>query len=226
MSTTLAVTALLMGLAGGPHCIAMCGAACGGVIRGAGVAPAPGMARFQAGRLLGYAAAGAAAGAAVQSLAWLVEYTAALRPAWTLFHLAVLAWGLALLVLARQPAWVDGVGRSLWLRVRPLAQARGGLVMSGALWVFMPCGLLWSALLVASLAGGALPGALCMALFALGSGISLGLAPGLLRRLQALGNRWRRDSGTRLAGALLAGAAAWALWADLAHRIAVWCGLG
>ncbi|MES2483790.1 MAG: sulfite exporter TauE/SafE family protein, partial [Pseudomonadota bacterium] len=32
-ATTLAATALLMGLAGGPHCAAMCGAACAGVTR-------------------------------------------------------------------------------------------------------------------------------------------------------------------------------------------------
>jgi sulfite exporter TauE/SafE len=225
MSTTLALTSLLMGLAGGPHCVAMCGAACGGVIRGVGAPPARGMAGFQLGRLLGYTLAGAAAGSAVQSLAWLSSQTAALRPVWTLFHLGVLAWGLALLALARQPAWVDAAGRSLWSRIRPLAQARGGLLATGALWVFMPCGLLWSALLVASLSGGPLEGALGMALFALGSGISLGLAPGVLRRLQVLGNRWRRDAGTRLAGLLLAGVAVWALWSDLLHRVAVWCGL-
>ena len=33
MQTGLAWTALLMGLAGGPHCAAMCGAACGGLGR-------------------------------------------------------------------------------------------------------------------------------------------------------------------------------------------------
>ena len=97
--------------------------------------------------------------------------------------------------------------------------------MTGALWAFMPCGLLYSALLVASLSGGALQGALCMALFAAGSGISLGLAPTALRRLQDMGNRLRKDSGTRIAGLLLAATAAWALWMDVAHRVAQWCGL-
>ena len=63
-----------------------------------------------------------------------------------------------------------------------------------ALWIFMPCGLLYSALLVASLSGGALQGAASMALFAIGSGLSLGLAPGALGRLQALGNRLRKDA--------------------------------
>lgn len=225
MSLTLAGTAFVMGLVGGPHCLAMCGAACGGVVRGAGAPPVRGMWNFQFGRLLGYSAAGAAAGLAVQSFAWLSQHTAALRPAWTLFHLAVLAWGLMLLAQARQPAWVESAGRSVWSRVRPMAQRRGGLLATGALWAFMPCGLLYSALLVASLSGGPVEGAASMALFAIGSGISLGLAPAALRRLQEWGNRLRKDWGTRIAGLLLAATAAWALWKDVAERVAEWCGL-
>ena len=225
MNWALAGTALLMGLAGGPHCLAMCGAACGGVIRGVGARPVRGMWTFQGGRLLGYSLAGAAAGLAVQSFAWLSGHTAALRPAWTLFHVAVLAWGLMLLAQARQPQWVETAGRGVWQKVRPWAQRRGGLVVTGALWTFMPCGLLYSALLVASLSGGPLEGALSMALFAMGSGISLGLAPAAFRKLHELGNRLRKDWGTRIAGGLLAATAAWALWMDVAHRVAQWCGL-
>ena len=225
MSFTLAGTAFLMGLVGGPHCIAMCGAACGGVIRGVGARPARGMWTFQGGRLLGYSIAGGAAGLAVQSFAWLSTQTAALKPVWTLFHLAVLLWGLVLLSQARQPAWVEAAGRKAWARIRPLAQRRGGLLATGALWAFMPCGLLYSALLVASLSGGLLEGASSMALFAIGSGISLGLAPSAFRRLQEMGNRLRKDWGTRIAGLLLAATAAWALWMDMAHRVAEWCGL-
>jgi sulfite exporter TauE/SafE len=225
MNLSLPLAALMMGLAGGPHCAAMCGAACAGVVRLSGRPVAGGLWRFQLGRLLGYSLAGAAAGLAVQSFAWLSGSTAALRPVWTAFHLAVLAWGLTLAVLARQPAWVEQAGRSVWARVRPLAQARGGLVATGSLWIFMPCGLLYSALLVASLSGGPLEGALSMGLFALGSGISLGIFPGVLAKLREWGSRSRKDWGTRAAGVLLAVAAAWALWADTLHRIAVWCGL-
>jgi sulfite exporter TauE/SafE len=225
MNWTLAGTAFLMGLVGGPHCLAMCGAACGGVIRGAGARPVRGMWTFQGGRLLGYSLAGGAAGLAVQGFAWLSSNTAALRPVWTLFHVLVLLWGLVLLAQARQPVWVETAGRSVWSRVRPLAQRPGGLLATGALWAFMPCGLLYSALLVASLSGGPLQGALCMALFAAGSGITLGLAPSALRKVQAWANRLRQDSGTRIAGGLLALTAAWALWIDLAHRIGEWCGL-
>jgi len=225
MSLTLAGTAFVMGLVGGPHCIAMCGAACGGVIRGVGARPAAGMWTFQGGRLLGYSIAGGAAGLAMQGFAWLSSNTAMLQPVWTLFHLAVLLWGLMLLAQARQPAWVESAGRTVWSKVRPMAQRPGGLLATGALWALMPCGLLYSALLVAALSGGPLEGALCMALFAIGSGISLGLAPSALRKLQQWGNSLRKDWGTRIAGLLLAATAAWALWMDLAHRVAEWCGI-
>lgn len=249
MSTTLAATALLMGLAGGPHCVAMCGAACAGITRG-GAGAAAGAAgdsggvavidvlgvgrrgsvslsawNFQFGRLAGYSAAGAVAATAVESLAWLSAQTAASRPLWSLFHLAVLAWALMLVTRAQQPAWVSAAGRAAWQRIRPLAATRGGVVGAGALWAFMPCGLLYSALLVASLAGDALQGALSMALFAVGSSIWLLAAPRLLTLVRGGGNRLRQDWGTRAAGALLALSALWALWHDLAHRIAVWCGL-
>lgn len=223
MSFALAFSALLMGLAGGPHCIAMCGAACAGLTRAGRGTPARSMWAFHAGRLAGYSAAGAAAAFTVQSLGWLTSNMSALRPVWTLFHLAVLAWGLMLVTLARQPMWVSNAGRSVWTRVRPMATARGGVFATGVLWALMPCGLLYSALLVASLSGGPLEGAASMALFALGSGLSLALAPALLERLAQWGNRFREDWGTRAAGALLVLVAAWALWMDLSHRVAMWC---
>jgi uncharacterized protein len=225
MSTALALSALLMGLAGGPHCAAMCGAACAGLTRLGGRSPKRSLWAFQAGRLAGYSLAGAAAAFAVESFAWLTSHSAALRPVWTLFHLAVLAWGLMLVAQARQPMWVSSAGRTIWSRVRPVAAARGGVFATGVLWAFMPCGLLYSALLVASLSGGPLEGALSMALFAVGSALSLALAPQLLAWLQQTGNRLKQEWGTRAAGVLLVIAALWGLWMDLAHRIAVWCGI-
>jgi sulfite exporter TauE/SafE len=224
MSLTLAATALVMGLAGGPHCTAMCGAACAGVVRLGRPSPVSPWV-FQAGRLLGYSLAGAMAAQAVEGFAWLAGQTAALRPVWTMFHVAVLGWGLMLLVVARQPMWVSRAGRTVWARMRPLAGARGGIFTAGALWAFMPCGLLYSALLVASLSGGPVDGALSMALFAIGSGAWLAAAPRLLQKVRDAGNRMRQDWGTRIAGLLLVVAAAFALWVDVAHRVAVWCGL-
>ncbi len=223
LTLTLAATALTMGLAGGPHCAAMCGAACAGITRGGRAGPARSMGVFQLGRLAGYMGAGAVAATAMQSLAWLSVQSAALRPIWMLLHMAVLAWGLTLLVMARQPMWAQQAGLAAWRHIRPLVQNAGGVFGAGALWTFMPCGLLYSALLVAALSGGPLEGALSMALFAAGSSLGLIAGPGVLARIRDAGNRLRQDWGTRVAGALLVATAVFALWMDLAERVALWC---
>ncbi|SDM44019.1 sulfite exporter TauE/SafE family protein [Polaromonas sp. JS666] len=225
MSYALATTALLMGLAGGPHCAVMCGAACGGLRRMDPKRRPQSPLLFQAGRLVGYSAAGTAAAAAVQSLAWMAEHAAAFKPVWMLFHLAVLGWGLVLVVNASQPAWADRAGRSAWSRVGTVAASRGGMFSVGMLWAFMPCSLLYSALLVASLGGGPLQGAFAMAAFALGSGVSLWLAPRMLAGLRQAGNRLGGQLGVRAGGAVLVLAALLGLWGDMTHRIAQWCGL-
>lgn len=224
MAWALAMTALVMGLAGGPHCTAMCGAACAG-IAGAGRNPRASAWVFLAGRLVGYAAIGAVAGQGMEGLVGLAGRTNALQPAVTMLHAAVLAWGLMLMVLARQPMWVTDAGRLAWAKVRPVVGTGGGLFTAGALWALMPCGLLYSALLVAALSGGAAQGAVSMALFAAGSGLWLAAAPKVVGRLRDAANRRRNDLGTRIAGVLLAGAAVFALWMDLGHRIAQWCAL-
>jgi len=72
----------------------------------------------------------------------------------------------------------------------------------------------------AALTGNALDGALTMACFALGSGVSLGFAPWLLLKLKTLGDgTW----GIRLAGLALAATSGWGLWLGLAHNQAPWC---
>ena len=66
MQTSMALTALFMGLVGGPHCVAMCGAACAGIARSAGARSTPALLTFQFSRMLGYAAFGALAAGSVQ----------------------------------------------------------------------------------------------------------------------------------------------------------------
>lgn len=222
MAWTLAATALVMGLAGGPHCTAMCGAACAGLTdAGSPSRMSPWV--FLAGRLTGYAAAGAVAGFGMDGLVALAGRASALQPAVTMMHAAVLAWGLMLLLMARQPVWVSDAGRLAWAKVRPLVGKGGGLFTAGVLWVLMPCGLLYSAMLVAALSGGAVQGAIAMASFASGSALWLAVAPKIVGGLRNAANRKREDLGTRISGLLLAAAAAFALWVDLAHRIAQWC---
>ncbi len=225
MGSAFIAIALVMGLVGGPHCALMCGAACAGITRRTGVSKLRSAWEFQLGRVLGYASAGAAAAAAMQNLAWLSAQVSVMRPVWTLMHGAILAWGLLLLVRGRQPVLAETWGRVLWFGLRPLTQRPGLPLVVGVLWTFMPCGLLYSALLAAALSGDSLNGALFMALFAFGSSVSLILAPYLLHYLQGDARRLGQDWGTRLAGLLLIGAAVGALWVDLGPRFALWCGI-
>ena len=264
MQTTLAATALLMGLAGGPHCIAMCGAACAGIGRANGASGTGGAGQttrslwiFQAGRLLGYSALGGLAAASMQGLGWLSVHSAAIRPVWTLFHAAAALMGLMLLWQARQPAWLERSARKVWQGVRTFTASGSGtsgtsgfkggtrsaapllIGVTGVLWALLPCGLLYSALLVAAMAGSVHEGAAVMALFALGSGVSLMAGPWVWlkfarrRRVRSVHSvhsvhsvnsassdgRW----AIRIAGLALFATSAWALWMGLVHNTAPWC---
>lgn len=230
MQFSLALTALFMGLVGGPHCVAMCGAACAGIGQAAGAQKNSALLTFQFGRILGYSVLGALAAASLQGLGWLTIQSAALRPVWSLFHVAALVLGLVLLVQARQPVWLETAARHIWLRVRALAGGWGGgaPLILGTVWALLPCGLLYSALLVASLAGNPLGGAMVMAFFALGTAVTMTAGPWLWLRLRASnqapgGAANQGQWGVRLAGAALAGSSAWALWMALANNGAPWC---
>jgi sulfite exporter TauE/SafE len=222
MQTSMAITALFMGLAGGPHCVAMCGAACAGIGRAAGERSTQALWSFQASRMLGYALFGAFAAGSVQGLAWLGTNTAVIRPVWTMFHVAALLLGAVLLWQARQPAWLEGLGQSVWRKARPVLGRLGGKapVVLGVAWALMPCGLLYSALLVASLSANAMEGALIMALFSAGTSISLTAGPWLLLRLRGgRSGAW----GIRLAGLALAATSGWALWMGITNPTGLWC---
>lgn len=222
MQTSLLVTALVMGLAGGPHCIAMCGAACAGIGQAAAPRSTQAITLFQFGRVLGYGALGGVAAATMQGLGWLTVQSAALRPVWTMVHVAAVLLGLTLLVLARQPVWLETGARRVWGRVRSATQSMGmaaplGL---GVAWALLPCGLLYSALMVAALAGSVPGGAMVMAVFAIGSGVSLWVGPWLLLRL---GRNGRGAWSMRVAGLALVLVSAWGLYMGLVHDQAPWC---
>jgi len=247
MDQALFFSAVLMGLAGTPHCLAMCGAAC---TAAAGGGRPRNLLPFHLGRLAAYAAAGAVAAASVGSLAAMGQAVAALRPLWTLVHIAALALGLYLLWQGRQPGWMERLGRTRgpatvnhrggerWQVVAAPARSAG----LGLAWVAWPCGLLQSALLVAALANTPTSGALVMAGFAGASAAGLLLGPALWWRLT--GGRAGAGAGSgasastsadtgsitgsastavRWAGAALAAASAWALGHGLWMRFAAWC---
>jgi sulfite exporter TauE/SafE len=229
MDLALLLSALMLGLAGVPHCTAMCAAPCAAVTGGASGQRSMQQMVFHAARIASYALAGAVVASSVGALAALAQWSPALRPLWTLLHSAGLALGLWLLWHGRQPAWLESLGRgsgraagpaSGWRRMRgPL---RSGV--AGGLWVAWPCGLLQSALLLAALAQGAAGGALVMAGFALVTATGLMLGPAAWARLgggavAAVSATW----AVRLAGAMLVAASGFALTHGLWERVAAWC---
>ncbi|MDR0479376.1 MAG: sulfite exporter TauE/SafE family protein [Burkholderiaceae bacterium] len=222
MNTSLALTALLMGLWGGPHCIAMCGAACAGIGQVAAPRTRAALLLFQIGRLIGYGLLGLLAAASMQGLGWLSVHAAALRPVWIMIHAAAIVIGLTLLILGRQPLWLESGTRRVWMRLRA-GVGRWGLAAPltiGVAWALLPCGMLYSAVMVAALSGRAVEGAAVMLVFAIGSGITLWLGPWLLLRFGInAGGIW----GMRLAGLALTITAGWGLWMGLMHGQAPWC---
>lgn len=232
MNLHLALTGLFMGLAGGPHCLLMCGAACAG-IASAGPAANPqrrtiNLLWFQLGRLVGYSALGALAASTIQGVGWLSTQSALFRPVWTLLHAMAFLLGLVLLWRAEQPLWLQAWGQRLWQRLRPWAtrhtQQGTGPLLLGCVWALMPCGLLYGALMVAALANHPAQGAAVMAAFALGSAVVLGLGPWIgLRLLRTRTPAQTGAWGVRLAGAGLVLSSGWVLWMGLVHSQAPWC---
>ncbi|MFZ5550989.1 MAG: sulfite exporter TauE/SafE family protein [Pseudomonadota bacterium] len=233
MTGALALTALLMGLAGSAHCLSMCAAPAAAGVRACGGSPRVGWMAYHGGRILGYMLAGGLAAASVGAVSRWSEWSPALRPVWAVLHVAALALGLWLLVRGRQPAWLERLGRSTPVVTQPGAdgwQRISGPAKAGALglaWVAWPCGLLQSALVVAALANDAAGGATVMLVFALASAPALGVAPWLWARWTATSGRTVsagvQAGAIRMAGALLAGASAWALGHDAISQLVAYC---
>jgi sulfite exporter TauE/SafE len=248
----LLFSALLMGLAGGPHCLAMCGTACMGVSRWPGQSAARSLLLFQTGRVVGYSTLGALAAVSMNALGWLAEETSVFHPLWSMLHIAAVLWGVWLMWRAEQPLWVNRTAQRVWQamsgKTRAVSKQMFAPLWLGMAWALLPCGLLYSALLVAMFTAGALQGALVMAAFALGGGLMLTVFPWLWSHISNWGqvpiNNQRKLSrinwnltpirnltpiksmtslGTRISGLVLALTAAWGLYSGLTHSVSPWC---
>jgi uncharacterized protein len=229
MDLALLLSALMLGLAGVPHCTAMCAAPCAAVTRGPAQGQGGRWLAFHGARVAAYALAGGLAASSVGALAALSTASPWLHPLWTLVHAAAFSLGLWLMWAGRQPAWLERLGRGSARAAEPAAgwQRLNGPLRAGAaggLWVAWPCGLLHSALLLAAMANGAAGGALVMAGFASVTAAGLALGPALWARVgggaaAAQAATW----GVRLAGLALTLASGFALGHGLWGRIAAYC---
>jgi uncharacterized protein len=188
MLISLSMTAFLLGLAGVPHCAAMCGAACA-------VAFPRGVPLWSLlGRCLSYAVLGAIVAGSTSFLGQWGRGLAFLKPFWVMAQAAAFLLGAYLLVFGRMPPVLDGWGQKLYfaarsrLQARPFTQADLSTqplmaLLAGMAWALLPCGLLYAALTVAALAPNAWAGAVVMLVFALPGAVGVWAAPSLLRKL-------------------------------------------
>jgi len=215
------MAALLLGLAGGAHCAGMCG----GIVGALSLAPG-GRRRplafafaYHLGRAASYATAGAIAGAFGELGLGLRGSLATHQTLFAFASVAMLAAGLYVAGYAPFVRRMEAAGGLLWRHIepwsRPLIPAttpwQAGLL--GMLWGWLPCAMVYGALLLALASGRVLSGAAVMAAFALGTMPSL-IAIGLATRSTA--QRPRR--GLRvLAGLAIATVGAYGLFKLGAH---------
>jgi sulfite exporter TauE/SafE len=203
--------AFAAGAAGSVHCVAMCGGMSGALGMRArrhgansGQAFVHGL-TYQAGRIGSYSFAGALVGAFGGLLQANFDVDKAALAARSLAGLVLILAAVGVLSKWRPLSRLEVLGARIWKHLAPAARAIpvGGLrssLLLGMLWGWLPCGLVYSMLLVAALAGGPLMGAATMLSFGVGTAPAV-LATGLLG-----GQVWRVAEARRLnlaAGSIL-----------------------
>jgi sulfite exporter TauE/SafE len=189
------VTALLAGLLGGAHCVGMCGGIVAAMSLHAGARQPPAVhLGYNLGRIASYVLAGALAGL-VGSAAFVSDHLLPLQTAlYVIAQVMLILLGLYLAGLNRAVLWLERAGGTLWGRLQPrlgrLLPIRDfpGALAAGAVWGWLPCGLVYSVLVTALASGSAGRGALLMLAFGLGTLpnlLAMGWAAGQLRALAA-----------------------------------------
>ncbi|KAB0548894.1 sulfite exporter TauE/SafE family protein [Pseudomonas argentinensis] len=199
------ISALILGLLGGGHCLGMCGG-----LMGALSLAIPAERRHQrlqllvaynAGRILSYTAAGLLLGLA----GWVIASGPLATVMRGLAGLLLIAMGLYLAGWWSGLTRIEALGRGLWRRLQPITRrfmpitSLPRALLLGGLWGWLPCGLVYSTLLWAASQGDALRSAALMFAFGLGT-LPVLLATGLAAERLAGLLRWR---GVRVAGGLL-----------------------
>lgn len=207
------LAAFLIGLSGGAHCFGMCGGIVGALTLGLSPAPThplrarlPYLLAYNIGRIASYMVAGALAGGMGVWAAHLLSIHHAQLGLQLLAGLFMILLGLYLAGWSVALGRLERAGGVLWRRIEPLgrrwlpvrapAQALG----IGVVWGWLPCGLVYSVLVWAVGAGGALEGALLLL------GFGLGTLPALLAlgtAATALAEFARRPAVRRLVGTLV-----------------------
>lgn len=204
----------LVGLLGGTHCVGMCGGIVGALSMGAPARWSMHLA-YNSGRILSYVFAGAVAGALGAASQGLEGQLPVRNSLYFLANLMLVALGLYLLGVTRALSFTERLGQQLWKKLQPLshrflpARSVAQAFPLGLLWGWLPCGLVYSALTSALLAGSAGRGALLMLSFGLGTLPNLLLAGIVFGRMaEFVRHAWVRSAS----GLLVLGFGLYGLW--------------
>jgi len=186
-------TALLLGLLGSAHCLGMCGGISSAVAMGIdrkNQSPVLLLLGFNAGRIASYALAGAFLG----SIGWLISSPEATLFLRSLAGVILILMGLYVAQIWKVLTYLEKQGNRIWRHIQPLSRkllpVRTPLqaLALGALWGWLPCGLVYSTLIwsVGAANSDWKTSALLMACFGLGT-VPAMFATGLLAsQVQAL----------------------------------------
>ena len=169
----------LAGLLGGPHCFGMCGgivaalSGAGGQTAG-GVRPIFLQVGYNLGRVASYAIAGALAGGLGGSLMLTGSLTVRLALL-AVSGMLLVGMGLYLMGLPQLLLPLEKAGGVVWRRLQPLSKrfipvrSFAQAVPLGLVWGWLPCGLVYTALVAALASGSAGQGALTLLAFGAGT---------------------------------------------------------
>ena len=201
----LLITAFSLGFLGSPHCAGMCGGIVGvlhsGVVDGIGSKKQQvlyGLA-FNSGRLLSYAIAGMIAATLGRSLIGLIGMQSSHTAMQMIAGTFMLALGLSIAGWWSGLSRIESFGLRFWRLLQPITakfipvKSKTQALLLGSLWGWLPCGLVYTALLLVLATGDALRGGLTMLAFGLGTLpmlAVLGLSAGKI-------NQWRVNTRVR-----------------------------
>lgn len=171
------VAVFLVGLLGGVHCFGMCGSIVG-ILTGQLPKERPRWPfhlAYNAGRIISYTLAGCIVGAIGRAGLLLRDVVPVQHVLFALSSLMLIALGLYLAGIWGAVRHIEKAGAVIWRSIQPLTvrllpvTSLSQALLLGALWGWLPCGLVYSVLVTALASGHAQSGALIMLAFALGT---------------------------------------------------------
>jgi hypothetical protein len=181
---SLALAALAAGLLGGVHCAGMCGGIAASLSAASRGPALPRHLAFNAGRIASYGVAGAFAGGAGSLMQAVAPIAAAQVVLLVLANVMMVLLGLYVAGWGRAVLRLEAAGAVLWRRIEPLRRrffpidSTARALGAGAVWGWLPCGLVYSMLALALASGSTLAGMAVMVAFGVGTLPTL-LATGL-----------------------------------------------